>query len=59
MSRFKTAAPGPREAAVRRLFVPRPRLEGDRAALEASEVHYLRDVLRLAPGTVVEVFDGE
>lgn len=44
---------------MRRLFVPRPRLEGDRAALEASEVHYLRDVLRLAPGASVEVFDGE
>jgi 16S rRNA (uracil1498-N3)-methyltransferase len=44
---------------VRRLFVPRSRLTGDRAELEASEAHYLRDVLRLAPGALIEVFDGE
>jgi 16S rRNA (uracil1498-N3)-methyltransferase len=44
---------------VRRIFIPRPRHTGDRAALEASEVHYLRDVLRLGPGALIEVFDGE
>jgi len=44
---------------VRRLFVPRARLGGARAALEASEAHYLTAVLRLAPGEVLEVFDGE
>ena len=57
--RGRVAPPGAREAGVRRLFVPRPRLSGDRAALEANEVHYLRDVLRLAPGALIEVFDGE
>jgi 16S rRNA (uracil1498-N3)-methyltransferase len=44
---------------VRRLFVPRARLAGAAAALEASEAHYLTAVLRLAPGAVLEVFDGE
>ena len=44
---------------MRRLFVPRSRLEGDRAELEASEAHSLHDVLRLAPGALIEVFDGE
>jgi 16S rRNA (uracil1498-N3)-methyltransferase len=49
--------------AVRRIHLPRQRLEGGaaggRAPLAAGEVHYLRDVLRLAPGDEVEVFDGE
>ena len=44
---------------MRRLFVPRPRLGGGRVELEASEAHYLTAVLRLAPGAVLEVFDGE
>ncbi len=43
----------------RRLFVPRERIAGDRAELSASDLHYLRDVLRLGPGGAVEVFDGE
>jgi 16S rRNA (uracil1498-N3)-methyltransferase len=44
---------------VRRLFLPRARLGGAEARLEPAELHYLRDVLRLAPGEAVEVFDGE
>jgi 16S rRNA (uracil1498-N3)-methyltransferase len=43
----------------RRLHVPRARLQGDRASLLPEDVHYLRDVLRLAPGDAVELFDGE
>jgi 16S rRNA (uracil1498-N3)-methyltransferase len=43
----------------RRIHVPRARIAGGRAALLAAEQHYLRDVLRLAPGDPVEVFDGE
>jgi len=43
----------------RRLFVPRQRIGPGRAQLLASDVHYLRDVLRLALGAELEVFDGE
>jgi 16S rRNA (uracil1498-N3)-methyltransferase len=43
---------------IRRIHVPPARLAGGRAALEPQEAHYLRDVLRLAPGAAVEVFDG-
>jgi 16S rRNA (uracil1498-N3)-methyltransferase len=43
----------------RRLFVPRDRIAEGRAQLSAADVHYLRDVLRLAPGAELEVFDGE
>ncbi|HTT70723.1 MAG TPA: 16S rRNA (uracil(1498)-N(3))-methyltransferase [Anaeromyxobacteraceae bacterium] len=44
---------------MRRLFVPRARIAGDRAALTASDRHYLRDVLRLGTGDPLQVFDGE
>ena len=44
---------------MRRLFVPRARLGGGRAALEPAEAHHLVSVLRLAPGAALEVFDGE
>jgi 16S rRNA (uracil1498-N3)-methyltransferase len=43
----------------RRVFVPPDRIAGERAALAPEARHYLRDVLRLAPGDAVEVFDGE
>jgi 16S rRNA (uracil1498-N3)-methyltransferase len=43
----------------RRLFVPREHISSGRAQLTAADVHYLRDVLRLAPGAALEVFDGE
>ena len=43
---------------MRRVFVPRDRISGDRARLAASDLHYLRDVLRLGAGAEVEVFDG-
>jgi 16S rRNA (uracil1498-N3)-methyltransferase len=43
----------------RRIFVPRQRIAGSRAELDGSTVHYLTEVLRLAPGAAVEVFDGE
>jgi 16S rRNA (uracil1498-N3)-methyltransferase len=44
---------------MRRIHVPRSRIQGDRAHLEPAEEHYLRDVLRLAAGARLEVFDGE
>ena len=44
---------------MRRIHVPRARIEGDRARLGPAEWHYLRDVLRLAAGAPLEVFDGE
>src|SRR5438093_1381157 len=42
----------------RRFFVPKDRIAGGIARLSAQEIHHLRDVLRLRPGQVVEVFDG-
>lgn len=44
---------------LRRVHVPPDRIDGGRARLDADGRHYLRGVLRLAPGAVVEVFDGE
>jgi len=44
---------------IRRIHVPRARIAGGRARLEPAEWHYLRHVLRLAPGAALEVFDGE
>ncbi len=43
----------------RRLFVPRDRIAAGRAQLSAADAHYLCNVLRLAPGAELEVFDGE
>jgi 16S rRNA (uracil1498-N3)-methyltransferase len=43
---------------LRRVFLPPDRISGGRAALTDDARHYLRDVLRLAPGATVEVFDG-
>ncbi|WP_242344743.1 16S rRNA (uracil(1498)-N(3))-methyltransferase [Anaeromyxobacter terrae] len=45
---------------LRRVHLPRERfrLDAGRATLTPEARHYLRDVLRLAPGTEVEVFDG-
>jgi 16S rRNA (uracil1498-N3)-methyltransferase len=43
----------------RRVFLPPARIAAGRAALTPEARHYLRDVLRLAPGAEVEVFDGE
>jgi 16S rRNA (uracil1498-N3)-methyltransferase len=42
----------------RRVHLPPERFGGDRATLSDEARHYLRDVLRLAPGDEVEVFDG-
>lgn len=42
----------------RRVHLPPDRFEGERAALTPEARHYLRGVLRLAPGAEVEVFDG-
>lgn len=42
----------------RRVFLPPDRIEEGRARLGDEARHYLRDVLRLAPGAEVEVFDG-
>jgi 16S rRNA (uracil1498-N3)-methyltransferase len=42
----------------RRVHVPPDRIEGSVARPDAASLHYLSDVLRLDPGTEVEVFDG-
>ncbi len=42
----------------RRLFLPPDRIAGGRASLTPEAAHYLRDVLRLAAGAAVELFDG-
>jgi 16S rRNA (uracil1498-N3)-methyltransferase len=42
----------------RRLHVPPDRIEGAVARPDAASLHYMADVLRLAPGSPVEVFDG-
>jgi 16S rRNA (uracil1498-N3)-methyltransferase len=42
----------------RRVHLPPERFEAGRALLSPEARHYLADVLRLAPGAEVEVFDG-
>lgn len=42
----------------RRVFLPPERIGSGRATLTPEAVHYLRDVLRLAPGAALELFDG-
>lgn len=42
----------------RRVHLPPSQIGEDRAALTEGARHYLRDVLRLAPGDAVELFDG-
>jgi len=41
-----------------RLFVPRERLQGDHATLDASAHRHLIKVLRLGPGASLRLFDG-
>jgi 16S rRNA (uracil1498-N3)-methyltransferase len=43
---------------VRRLFLPPERIAAGRASLTPEAAHYLRDVLRLPPGSRLELFDG-
>jgi len=42
----------------RRFYVPRDSIQNGVATLPPGQVHYLRDVLRMAAGDVVEIFDG-
>jgi 16S rRNA (uracil1498-N3)-methyltransferase len=42
----------------RRVHLPPERIGAERAELTEAARHYLRDVLRLAPGDPVELFDG-
>jgi 16S rRNA (uracil1498-N3)-methyltransferase len=42
----------------RRVHLPPERISATRAELTGEARHYLRDVLRLAPGAAVELFDG-
>ena len=42
----------------RRVHLPPERIGATRAELTEEARHYLRDVLRLAPGAAVELFDG-
>ncbi len=44
---------------IRRVHVPAERIRAGRALLTPEARHYLRDVLRLAPGAPVEIFDGQ
>jgi 16S rRNA (uracil1498-N3)-methyltransferase len=46
-------------ATLRRIHVPEGRIRGGKAALDGRARRYLADVLRLAPGSRIEVFDGE
>lgn len=41
-----------------RLFVDAPLLTGETVTLEKSQIHYLKNVLRLAPGASVALFNG-
>ncbi|MCW5730547.1 MAG: 16S rRNA (uracil(1498)-N(3))-methyltransferase [Alphaproteobacteria bacterium] len=41
-----------------RLFVPASLAEGGEVELSPAQAHYLRDVLRLAPGAAVALFNG-
>jgi 16S rRNA (uracil1498-N3)-methyltransferase len=43
----------------RRVHLPPERIGAARAELTEEARHYLRDVLRLAPGAAVELFDGK
>jgi 16S rRNA (uracil1498-N3)-methyltransferase len=44
---------------LRRFYVPRDAIKDKTAYLPPDEAHHLRDVLRVTPGTLVEIFDGE
>jgi 16S rRNA (uracil1498-N3)-methyltransferase len=43
----------------KRFYVSRDCIRDDIAHLPADQAHHLRDVLRIAAGNVVEIFDGE
>jgi 16S rRNA (uracil1498-N3)-methyltransferase len=43
---------------MRRLWLPAPAFEGERAALDDAPAHRVRDVWRLRPGAELRVFDG-
>jgi 16S rRNA (uracil1498-N3)-methyltransferase len=42
----------------RRFYVPQDSIRDGIAALPDSQAHHLRNVLRISPGEVVEIFDG-
>ncbi|MCZ6669316.1 MAG: RsmE family RNA methyltransferase, partial [Gammaproteobacteria bacterium] len=42
-----------------RIFVAQPLREGARILLNADSSHYLRNVLRLKPGDLVALFNGD
>ena len=50
--------PAAGQKAPRRVHLPPDRIGTGRAELTEAARHYLRDVLRLAPGAAVELFDG-
>lgn len=45
-------------ATMPRLFVPKERLQGGQATLDAAAHRHLIKVLRLSPGAAIQVFDG-
>ncbi len=44
---------------MRRFYAPGTSFNGDQVLLDASETSHLRDVLRLRPGDIVHIFDGD
>jgi 16S rRNA (uracil1498-N3)-methyltransferase len=42
-----------------RLHIPRPELQDATVTITGDALSYLRDVLRIRPGALIEVFDGE
>ncbi len=42
----------------RRFYIPVDSVQNGIASLPADQAHHLRDVLRLGPGEIVEIFDG-
>jgi 16S rRNA (uracil1498-N3)-methyltransferase len=58
-NRLKADREDTAEGAVRkRLFTAAPLAAGGRAALDADQAHYLRNVLRLGPGDRIALFNG-
>lgn len=44
---------------LRRFYIPPECIQNEEASLPDAQAHHLKNVLRLSPGTAVEVFDGE
>ncbi len=58
MTQARDTAAAPPSAVRARVFVDAPLAAGAEVALDAAQTHRLRNVLRLAPGDVVALFNG-